>query len=514
MISHEPHPDRIAIYVRWSTDEQGSGTTLEVQLQACQHYLQSRGWIPQDNLIFIDDGYSGSTLRRPAMDEMRQAVIDGCIDGVVVHKLDRLSRSIVDIVNLVLEEWADKVHLYSVLEPIDTSTDLGRQIFVMLASFADWELSTIRKRMLSGKHRRAQEGRNPGVPRPYGYTKGTEPGQYVVEPSEAPIVKWIFTAYAAGHDASVIARMLNDRGIRTSSGKQWYHQTVNYILDNELYTGYLTFNLTGFESVRVKSEHVVPLIDEALFRRVQSRREQVRNSYSSRAPRRPDSNALLLGRVYCVCGAPMTASGTTYVGSRPYRYYICTDKKKPASNRCCKGSVRMELLENIVIEQTNTILRERYDRMQDKEAIQDTIDQMYNEEIETARQAMMQAATCCKELAKQKERITQDYVNNIISADAYAAAFRKMQTSEDDAHKAYSQALKHYKATTRRLTHRATLEDYEQWLNKLTSWENLDVASRKALLACLVSKVIVDKEPGKNGKLHINIVFNLDSLPS
>jgi site-specific DNA recombinase len=98
-------PDKVAIYIRWSTDDQSDGTTLEVQQEGCKHYLLSQGWVVNEDLIFVDDGWSGGNLERPAMTRMRTLVRAGKVDCVVVFKLDRLSRSVIDMVNLVLEEW-------------------------------------------------------------------------------------------------------------------------------------------------------------------------------------------------------------------------------------------------------------------------------------------------------------------------------------------------------------------------------------------------------------------------
>ncbi|HWI65609.1 MAG TPA: recombinase family protein, partial [Symbiobacteriaceae bacterium] len=124
--------DRVALYVRWSTDDQSEGTTLQVQLEGCRHFALSQGWTPQAELTFIDDGYSGATLDRPALRRLRDLVARGEIDCVIVFKVDRLSRNIVDAVDLVLGEWRDTCYFKSAREPIDSSTDLGRMIFSVL----------------------------------------------------------------------------------------------------------------------------------------------------------------------------------------------------------------------------------------------------------------------------------------------------------------------------------------------------------------------------------------------
>jgi site-specific DNA recombinase len=128
------NPNKVAIYCRWSTDEQSYGTTCEIQLTGCKNYILSQGWNVNENLIFIDDGWSGGTLDRPHMKILRELIQEREIECVVVHKLDRLSRSLQDAVNLVVDEWEDIAYLKSVTEPISTDTMLGRQIFYLLMS--------------------------------------------------------------------------------------------------------------------------------------------------------------------------------------------------------------------------------------------------------------------------------------------------------------------------------------------------------------------------------------------
>ncbi|HLN60111.1 MAG TPA: recombinase family protein, partial [Symbiobacteriaceae bacterium] len=104
-------PRKAAIYIRWSTDDQGDGTTLEVQRRNCEMYVQSQGWHINPDLIFVDEGWSGGNLDRPGLNRLRAMVRKGAIDVVVVFKLDRLSRNVLDTVNLVLDEWEGHCYL-------------------------------------------------------------------------------------------------------------------------------------------------------------------------------------------------------------------------------------------------------------------------------------------------------------------------------------------------------------------------------------------------------------------
>ena len=119
---------KVAAYVRWSTDEQTDGTTLEVQLEPCRLFIQSQGWLIREDLVFVDDGHSGGSLNRPGLNRLREVVRGGNVSCVVVYKLDRLSRSVLDTA-LVLQEWEGICSIRSTREPVDTTNPTGSILF-------------------------------------------------------------------------------------------------------------------------------------------------------------------------------------------------------------------------------------------------------------------------------------------------------------------------------------------------------------------------------------------------
>jgi site-specific DNA recombinase len=238
----EIHPDKVALYIRWSTDDQAAGTTLDVQMEGCRHYALSQGWLVRDDLIFIDDGYSGGSLDRPALTRLRRLVQEHQVECVVCYKLDRLSRSVLDTVNLVLEEWDDLCHVKSAREPIDTASHAGKMFFYTLVSYAEWERSLIRERTASGRLRRAQEGRWAAGRPPYGYTKD-DGRRLTPHPEEAPVVARIFREYISGKGSGLIAARLNADGI-PFRGKSWRAGGVKRVLENPVYNGELIYGAT------------------------------------------------------------------------------------------------------------------------------------------------------------------------------------------------------------------------------------------------------------------------------
>jgi len=343
-------PDRVAIYIRWSTEDQGEGTTLDVQREACRSFLLSQGWAFSDSLIYVDDGLSGGTLERPALTRLRTAVASGLVDCVVVYKLDRLSRSVVDMVRLVLDEWDGRCHVKSAREPIDTVSQAGRLFFYQLMSFAEWERSMIRERTFAGKLRRAQEGKNPGMTAAYGYRLGPG-GAPVVEPGEAQVVQQIFRLYLFGMGCTQIARKLAELGHPSPAGRRWGSGQISRLLSNPIYAGTLVYGKqTSVRGRRVKSErpHVVregavpAIVSAAEFAAVQAvkaGRPGVGRAQGS--GRSLSSQSLLNGVLRCACGHPCSGNGGSGARSR-YRYYYC------GSASCRGGRMRQAELDRLV----------------------------------------------------------------------------------------------------------------------------------------------------------------------
>jgi site-specific DNA recombinase len=345
----------VAIYIRWSTEDQGEGTTLAVQMEACRHYVASQGWQIRDDLIFIDDGHSGGSLDRPAMTRLRRRVKAGDVDCVVVFKIDRLSRSVIDTVTLVLKEWEDLTFLKSAREPVDTTSAMGKQFFYMLVSYAEWERNIIRERMFSGKLRRAKDGRSPGFPAAYGYRKGASPGTLTIDEAEAPVVRLVFDLADGGETVRGIARHLNDRGYQTRSGAPWGSSMVSKLLHNPVYSGQLVWGRTrinprwrkGPGEPRVKQAEPYVALESASIPAIVSREqfERVQRRLAGNRQFQPGalgSEHLLTGLLTCrACGRTMQHNAC-----RQWAYYRCAR----GGGHCQAPSVQAPMLEAAIVD--------------------------------------------------------------------------------------------------------------------------------------------------------------------
>lgn len=364
---------KAAIYIRWSTDEQGEGTTLAVQRESCLHYARSQGWEVPEDRIFIDDGYSGADLNRPALSRLRERIRQREIDCVILYKIDRLSRNIVDATSLVLKEWDGVCHLKCVTEPIDTTTELGRMIFAILATFADFERATIRNRLFSGKVERARQGRNPGIRLPFGYRRGDRPGEILVDPGQAAVVRRIFQSYAAGMGAQAIAAALNADGLTGYFGRPWSKGTIQKMLRNEAYTGRQIYGRSTANRQRdaggpARLQRETPLVvreggypvivPAALFERCRQIREERRAQLKGTSGRGLSSPHLLSGLARCRCGHPLQAwhPSKCRAGSRT-PVYRCQGRASKGASYCSAGQISQPLLDEVVLSEVRRVIQ-------------------------------------------------------------------------------------------------------------------------------------------------------------
>ncbi|HLN63959.1 MAG TPA: recombinase family protein, partial [Symbiobacteriaceae bacterium] len=382
-------PAKVAIYIRWSTEDQGEGTTLEVQSSTCRAYLVSQGWAVNEDLIFIDDGWSGGSLDRPAMGRLRSCVSAGLVDCVVVYKLDRLSRSVVDTVNLVCREWENRCAIKSAREPIDTTSHAGRMFFYTLVNYAEWERSVIKERTYSGKLRRAQEGKNPGMKPAYGYALA-EGGGFTVLPDEAAVVQRIYKEYLAGMGMRVIVNGLNREGIRPRSASAWSQATVQKILSNPVYTGRIAYGRRARgaggrrmrEPVVVTESAAVPvLVSREDWDAVQAMKEGRPGFGRGQGSGRSSvSEPLLTGLLRCKCGHGF--AGKAMNGG--YRYYRCNGVHQKGSGFCDCGGIRQDVLDDLVV----GALRSLYGGQQAKERLVRRVAVKWEQQLIEARAAL------------------------------------------------------------------------------------------------------------------------------
>ncbi len=252
-----------AIYCRVSTKEQVLGYSLNEQYTACKRHLTQMGI--KRHRIYRDEGKSGRTMNRDALQRMLEDIIEGRITDIIVWKLDRLSRSMVDTLTLVQDLKEIQVNVISVTQQIDTSTTQGMLFISMLAGFSQMEVENISQRVQLGLKARKREGKWIGGT-PYGYNYNLETGLLQPNPEEALIVREIYRLYLDNGTLHSIARQLNMQEIPTRHGNPWYFTTIGRLLEKAIHKG---------------EGNVPALVTEEIWDRVQERREG-RKKYNPR----------------------------------------------------------------------------------------------------------------------------------------------------------------------------------------------------------------------------------------
>ena len=327
---------RCAIYTRVSTEEQAKeGYSLSAQEERLRAYAKSQGWSVYK--IYVDDGYSAGHRNRPAL---KGLLLDGSLkrfDTVLVYKIDRLSRSLKDLIEIVAELNEFDIGFKSCTELIDTTRPEGRLMFHQFGSFAQYERELISQRTKFGMIKRLKQGLWNGQP-PFGY-KIVE-GKLAVNRKEADLVKTIFKMYLKKNMGVVsISRELNSEGIKPRRGKMWKGNTIHNILTNPIYDGFVRW---GGEMADGSHSSI---IEKGVFDCVQETLKQ--RNHQARRLRTPN---YLTGLVRCgKCNSPMHV---TYPGIEPksrFKYYVCN--KRYYFKACDQDYIRADILESSVIEE-------------------------------------------------------------------------------------------------------------------------------------------------------------------
>ena len=225
---------RVALYIRVSTQEQAKeGYSIGEQTDRLKKFADAHGWTIVK--IYTDAGHSGANQERPALQDMIEDIKEGRIDKVAVYKLDRLSRSQKDTLELIedvmLKNGCD---FESMTEKFDTATSFGRAMVGILAVFAQLEREQIKERMSLGSEARIKEGKwRGGAHVPFGYDYEAALEKLVINEYEAMIVKHIFEAFISGSTFYSIEKEMKEKGQSFNNSGNTSNRTIKYVLENK-----------------------------------------------------------------------------------------------------------------------------------------------------------------------------------------------------------------------------------------------------------------------------------------
>ncbi len=353
---------RCAIYTRKSTDEglDSDFNSLDAQRESGEFYIQSQkseGWLALPKR-YDDGGFTGGNMERPALSLLMEDIQAGLIDCVVVYKVDRLSRSLIDFSKIIDVLDKNNVNFVSVTQQFNTSNSMGRLTLNILLSFAQFEREIIAERTRDKMCAARRKGKWIGGIPMLGYDVDYAAKKLVVNPEEAAMAREIYRLYLEYQSLTKLAQDLNSRGWTTKSwvkkngkrrvGKPFTKTSLHSLLTNMVYLGKIEHQGEVYEG-----EHEA-ILNESLWAKVQQILEN--NCQTNGNKQRNRHGALLRGLVICgSCQKPMYHSYTKKGGNKLYRYYVCGTAQKLGYSKCSTKSVSAPAIENFVVEKIKNI---------------------------------------------------------------------------------------------------------------------------------------------------------------
>ncbi|WP_372995323.1 recombinase family protein [Lutispora sp.] len=399
---------RVAIYSRKSKYT-GKGESVENQVQLCKEYaVKNLGFDDKDLIIYEDEGFSGSNTKRPEFQRMLTDIKKKKIDLIICYRLDRISRNVLDFLNLIEILSRDNIGFVSIREQFDTTTPMGRAMMYIASVFAQLERETIAERIKDNMLQLAKSGRWLGGKLPTGFKsesiitkeKGEkEKKEYKLIPiqKEILLVKEIYNKFLELKSLSAVENYLINNNKKTKNGADFNRHSIKLILKNPVYAiadkdtykylerkGYSIcsdlseFNdingLIGYNKTKQSAENksikyrdvnqwiiavgkhkgIIPGRDWIEVQKL------LEKNKSHAYKRENSSHALLSGILKCKeCGSfmrPKSMKRYTADGNQVY-YYICERKEKSKKDKCQNKNINGNRIDLQIIESMKEIMR-------------------------------------------------------------------------------------------------------------------------------------------------------------
>lgn len=462
---------RAGLYIRVSTEEQVDNYSIPEQKRRLEAYCQSHDWAIAEE--YIDGGFSGAKLDRPAMQKMITDTKAGNLDVVVSLKLDRLSRSQKDTLHLIEDIFLPcHVDYVSVNESFDTGTSFGRAMVGILSVFAQLEREQILERMRTGMEARVRSGLIHGG-LPFGYDR-KEKG-LVINESQAAIVREIFDHWLKGSSYSEISRIM----ARKYPGALAWHAitTVIQILKNPVYIGKVNFNGEVLDG-----QHP-PILDVNVFEQAQA---LIRSKTRCQGNQ---THYLLTGVIWCAkCGERYGVRSSRQKGVL-YSYYCChPNRKKPGSEfkkKCKSKSWPTRKLDSMIID---TIKRLSFDRQYFEELSNPAADS----NIDNLTRLDKEISDCDQQIEKLMDLYTLDKLPLDKLNKKINGLYEKKKKLEDELSKLRKPVVQSY-------------EDYKEIFDSVeTIFDSGDIKQKKALIRSIIKRIEINDD-------DITIIFNFQN---
>jgi site-specific DNA recombinase len=470
---------KVAVYVRVSTEEQAKeGYSISAQKERLTAYCMSQGWEIVN--FYVDEGYSAKNMDRPELKRMIKHIQEGLIECVLVYRLDRLTRSVLDLYKLLELFEKHNCKFKSATEVYDTTTAMGRMFITIVAALAQWERENLGERVRMGMQEKARQGKWVPNQAPYGYDIDLENDKLKINAFEASVVRRIFDMYLSGMGTSKIAAILNQEGIKTKNNANWRSFSIRYILRNPLYAGKIRWNVrvNPDQYFEVETEAVPAIISEEMFMRTQKMLDARRKKH----PRAATSEYIFSGVAKCArCGSPLFGKRN----ARGVKFYGCLNRRM---GMCDMPSFKEEYLEARFLEHLSKI------DVQEEAATHATIEETNEQE-----QEIQEIKKELEAIEKRRKKWQYAWVNEMISDNEFMERMDE-ERKKEELLKEQLQNLSPIQNDMHDVDLLSILSDIR------TTWKLMNIAEKKSSIGILVKKLVVDKVEQKKGPECVEIM--------
>lgn len=462
---------KTAVYLRVSTEDQAKeGFSIAAQKEKLTKYVEVNDWELYE--YFIDDGISGKNIKdRPELTRLIELIKKKEINNVLVYKLDRLTRSVKDLINLIeLFEQYD-CSFSSVTEKLDTSNAVGRMFIKIIGIFAEFERENLAERVSFGYEEKTRQGNYTNTNGVYGYDYIVGKGDLIINEEEAELVRKTYEDYLNGKAMISIAKDYNLRHVPTKRGGDWSQSTIQSILTNETYLGKVRYGVNKKiknKAFIVESDHE-PIIDEYTFKKVQN---MIKKRKHFNVKKFPSENAYFSLVLKCShCGARFHAKQQSHNG-KLYITYYCNNKQ---TARCECGGISH-----------NKVLNAFENYIKD-------IKLDYNIESNTNNKNDKKLDILNKKLStieNKRKRIQKLFINEEIDTGDYKELLKDIQTKKELINNSINSINEEQESVV----------DYRELKSILSNiklnWEYLDTSQKNSFINQFIDSIVLDANNG------------------
>ena len=494
---------RAVAYGRYSTDMQRE-ESIDAQFRAIRDYC-NRNKIELVS-TYADEGISGTTDNRPQFQQMIKDAELGAFDYVIVHKLDRFSRSKYDSAIYKRKLKLAGVQLLSVLENLDGSPE-SLILESVLEGMSEYYSKNLSREVKKGMRENALKCKFNGGTPPLGYDIDDDKN-YVINAHEAEAIKLIFDMFTKNHSYSDMMRKLNSLGYKTKRGREFTRNSFYEILNNERYIGIYFYSKEDYDGFRgkrnyhkkrdksnmIRIENGVPaIIDKETWAKAQ---EKLQNNKKLSKQNKNGRFYLLTGLLFCgECDSPMSGTKRINSAGHAYYYYRCNHQKR--THRCKTLSIRADKVEKQVLDCFEDVIFTKAN----KDAIINSMLKFLDKETDTTDQKK----SLEKELAATEKQIENilDAIMNGISSPSLNNKLKELETKKETLKTSISKCnIISFKST-------GLVDDIKEFLNKNSSIYDFTPQEQSVILRNFIDKIIYkDKKITVQLKMLDRVLIN------